>query len=64
MLVTQEHLAVEADGIGGPGASTILVYGQFDTQPVDALDEWAALPFEPSVEDGCVFARGALCWST
>ena len=38
---------------------TVLVYGHYDVQPVDPLDLWVRPPFEPRVEDGRVFARGA-----
>jgi acetylornithine deacetylase/succinyl-diaminopimelate desuccinylase-like protein len=43
----------------GDGAPTILVYGHFDTQPVDPLAEWTSPPFDPVVKDGRIYARGA-----
>jgi acetylornithine deacetylase/succinyl-diaminopimelate desuccinylase-like protein len=42
-----------------PDAPTILVYGHYDVQPVDPLDEWDSQPFEPEIRDGNLFARGA-----
>ena len=42
----------------GDGA-TVLVYGHYDVQPVDPLGEWKTPPFEPTVRDGRVYARGA-----
>lgn len=40
-------------------APTVLIYGHYDTQPADPLDEWHSPPFEPQVKDGKIFARGA-----
>ncbi|HHY76264.1 MAG TPA: dipeptidase [Firmicutes bacterium] len=42
-----------------PGAPTVLIYGHYDTQPADPLDEWVTGPFEPEIRDGKIFARGA-----
>jgi acetylornithine deacetylase/succinyl-diaminopimelate desuccinylase-like protein len=36
-----------------------LIYGHYDVQPPDPLDEWTTPPFEPTVRDGKLFARGA-----
>ncbi len=41
------------------GATTVLVYGHYDVQPPEPLDKWTTPPFEPTVRDGAVFARGA-----
>lgn len=41
------------------GAPTALIYGHYDVQPPDPLDEWITPPFEPTVRDGNVVARGA-----
>lgn len=42
-----------------PGKPVALVYGHYDVQPPDPLDEWLSPPFEPTVRDGAVYARGA-----
>jgi len=42
----------------GPDAPTILVYGHYDVQPVEPLDEWKTPPFEASIRDGNIYARG------
>jgi acetylornithine deacetylase/succinyl-diaminopimelate desuccinylase-like protein len=38
---------------------TLLIYGHYDVQPPDPLEEWTTPPFEPSVRDGRIYARGA-----
>jgi acetylornithine deacetylase/succinyl-diaminopimelate desuccinylase-like protein len=53
------HPVVEAEWLGRPGAPTLTVYGHYDVQPPDPLEEWETPPFEPSVRDGCVYGRGA-----
>ncbi|MGZ3632468.1 MAG: dipeptidase [Candidatus Limnocylindrales bacterium] len=56
---TGGHPVVYGDWLRAPGAPIVLVYGHYDVQPVDPLDEWAKPPFDPRVEAGRVFARGA-----
>lgn len=59
ILPTGGHPVVYADWLHAPGKPTVLIYGHFDTQPVDPLNLWTHPPFEPHIEDGKVYARGA-----
>lgn len=43
----------------GPEQPTVLIYHHYDVQPVDPLNEWKSDPFEPTLRDGQIFARGA-----
>jgi len=43
----------------GEGASTVLIYGHYDVQPPEPLEEWLSPPFEPTEREGKVFARGS-----
>ena len=53
------HDSVYASWLDAPGAPTILVYGHYDVQPPDPLDQWETPPFEPTIRDGRIHARGA-----
>ena len=53
------HPVVWAEGPAVPGRPTLLIYGHYDVQPPDPLDEWTTPPFEPTVRDGRLYARGA-----
>ncbi len=53
------HPMVFGEWLGAPGKPTLLLYGHYDVQPPDPLDEWLSPPFEPTVRGDDVFARGA-----
>ena len=56
---TGGHPLVYGDWLHADGAPTIVVYAHYDVQPADPLDLWVRPPFEPRLEDGRVYARGA-----
>jgi acetylornithine deacetylase/succinyl-diaminopimelate desuccinylase-like protein len=51
---------VAAEWMGaGPDRPTLAIYGHYDVQPPDPLDEWKSPPFEPTLRDGFIYARGS-----
>ncbi|MCY2995872.1 MAG: dipeptidase [Planctomycetota bacterium] len=59
LIPTDGHPIVYAESPAVPGAPTVMVYGHYDVQPPDPLEEWLTPPFEPTVRDGNIYARGA-----
>ena len=59
LLGSETHPVVWGAGPDVPQAPTLLIYGHYDVQPPDPLAEWTTPPFEPTVRDGRVYARGA-----
>jgi acetylornithine deacetylase/succinyl-diaminopimelate desuccinylase-like protein len=59
LVETPGHPVVYAEWLAAPGKPTILVYGHYDVQPVDPVDEWESSPFEGAVRGDYIFARGA-----
>lgn len=56
---TPGHPVVIARSAPVPDAPTVLIYGHYDVQPAEPLEEWTTPPFEPTVVDGDIRARGA-----
>lgn len=56
---TKGHPLVYADWLGAKGKPTVLIYGHYDVQPPDPLDEWLSDPFKPEIRNNNIYARGA-----
>jgi acetylornithine deacetylase/succinyl-diaminopimelate desuccinylase-like protein len=59
LIDTPGNPVVYGDWMGAAGAPTILFYGHYDVQPVDPIELWHSPPFEATVRDGEIYARGA-----
>ena len=59
LVDTPGNPVVYGDWLGAPGAPTILFYGHYDVQPVDPLELWDSPPFEATIRDGEIYARGS-----
>ena len=59
IIPTAKHPLVYADWMHAPGKPTVLCYGHYDVQPPDPLDEWITPPFDPTLRDGNIYARGS-----
>jgi len=60
LIETEGHPLVYADWLHAGGKPTVLIYGHYDVQPPDPLDEWLTPPFEPTERNGNLYARGAV----
>lgn len=60
VIKTDGHPLVYGEWLNAPGKPTVLVYGHYDVQPVDPIDEWKSDPFEPEVRNDNLYARGAV----
>lgn len=56
---TPGHPIVYADWLGAPGKPTVLFYGHYDVQPVDPVNLWTSPPFDATIRDGNLYARGS-----
>ncbi len=59
LIETPGNPVVYGDWLGAEGAPTILFYGHYDVQPVDPLNLWESPPFEATIRDGEIYARGS-----
>jgi len=59
LIPTPGNPVVYGDWLGAVGAPTILFYGHYDVQPVDPLNLWETPPFEATIRDGEIYARGS-----
>src|SRR5690606_12090765 len=59
VCATAGHPIVYGEKLIDPAKPTILVYGHYDVQPADPLELWETPPFEPTIRDGKIYARGA-----
>ncbi|WP_457637506.1 dipeptidase [Oceanithermus sp.] len=56
---TAGHPIVYAEKYAGADRPTVLIYGHYDVQPPEPLELWDTPPFEPTIKDGKIYARGA-----
>ena len=59
MIEGPGHPVVWAEGPHVEGRPTLLIYGHYDVQPPEPLEEWTSPAFEPAIRDGKLYARGA-----
>jgi acetylornithine deacetylase/succinyl-diaminopimelate desuccinylase-like protein len=59
VVKTDGHPLVVGEWLKAAGAPTVLIYGHYDVQPPDPLALWVSGPFEPTIREGRVYARGA-----
>jgi acetylornithine deacetylase/succinyl-diaminopimelate desuccinylase-like protein len=59
ILPTAGHPVAFGEWLHAPGKPTVLVYGHYDVQPVDPLDEWLTPPFGATVHGDTMYGRGA-----
>ena len=58
LIETAGHPLIFAEAPHQAGAPTILIYGHYDVQPPDPLDKWQSPPFEPTIRNDRLYARG------
>ena len=59
VVPTAGHPVVYAEWLGAPGKPTVLLYWHYDVQPTEGNEPWTTAPFEPTLRDGKLYARGA-----
>ena len=60
LIDTKGHPLVYGDWLHAGAKPTVLIYGHYDVQPTDPIDEWITPPFEPTERNGNIYARGAV----
>jgi acetylornithine deacetylase/succinyl-diaminopimelate desuccinylase-like protein len=58
LVATPGYPVVVARNHKQPGKPTLLIYGHYDVQPPDPLEAWVSPPFEPTIRNGRIYARG------
>lgn len=59
LIPTEGHPVVYGEIINDPEYFTLLLYGHYDVQPPDPIEEWDSPPFEPTIRNGRIYCRGA-----
>ena len=59
VMATDGHPVVYGEKMIDPSKPTVLVYGHYDVQPAEPLELWKSGPFEPTIIDGKIYARGS-----
>ena len=59
VIKTDKHPLVYGDWLHAEGQPTVLVYGHYDVQPAEPFELWESPPFEPTIRNDFIFARGA-----
>lgn len=59
IISTERHPLVYAEWLAHKNQPTLLIYGHYDVQPVDPIDEWKTPPFKPTIRGGNIYCRGA-----
>lgn len=58
LIETEGHPVVYGEWLKAENAFTVLIYGHYDVQPPEPLEEWQSPPFEPTIRDGRIYCRG------
>jgi acetylornithine deacetylase/succinyl-diaminopimelate desuccinylase-like protein len=59
IIPTKKHPIIYGDWLYAPGKRTLLIYGHYDVQPADPLNEWTDPPFSGAVKNGYIYGRGS-----